>query len=384
MPVIKGTFTLEFQDNGKSKLTFIPEDQKEGIKFTNMPVNSGNFSGLSSNPYFEIKIDKIYLTNVHFGAEVGKPLGLKLMFDIFSSIRIEYIPMKPDDRVEFRRGLTNLLFVGTETVQQGLTRVYGRTTWQLAGKAVILEQLSNYEDITKHLTEFKDVGVTCELKTDGTYNELSSINEIAENLQNLFSLAAANYITTLYEDVYINGQLSASILFPLKTYIFSNRPSLIDTSIFGNREFKDFIDTTYQNYVTLRVSLGLPYFTEFYTTSKMYSPLEVEYILATTAFECLESYFRGWQGLPEASGGLKGKITRMCNHFGFTATDAELEPYRLCRNSLTHEGKFPAGSDSIASIMELRNLIDRFVLTILGYRNKPYYNVVKRAKDMAP
>lgn len=74
----------------------------------------------------------------------------------------------------------------------------------------------------------------------------------------------------------------------------------------------------------------------------------------------------------------------MCNYFGFTVTDTILEPYRVCRNSLTHEGKFPAGSNNVALTMTLRNLIDRFILTILGYRNKPYFDVISRAKDNVP
>lgn len=74
----------------------------------------------------------------------------------------------------------------------------------------------------------------------------------------------------------------------------------------------------------------------------------------------------------------------MCDHFALAVTPTELESYRVCRNSLTHEGRFPATSDKIMSTMELRNLMDRFVLTILGYRGKPYYNVIKRDKDLMP
>jgi hypothetical protein len=244
--------------------------------------------------------------------------------------------------------------------------------------------LPNYDGVTKHLIEFKDVGVTCELKINGTNKEIPTFSQICENLQNLFSLTSANYITCLYEDIYLNGQLSATALFPLKTYTFSNRPSLIDNTIHGNNEFKDFIDTTYQNYVTLRDDLGLPYFIEFFTTSKMYSPLEVEYLLSTTAFECLEGYFRNSRSLHATPGGLRGKIKRMCNAFAFAITTSELNSYRDCRNSIVHEGKFPATVDKFLATMELRNLMDRFILTILGYRNKPYYNVIKGNKDSVP
>ena len=109
--------------------------------------------------------------------------------------------------------------------------------------------------------------------------------------------------------------------------------------------------------------------------------MKLNILLATTAFECLESYYRTWRSLLEASGGLKGKIDRLCRAFGFTVTPTELESYRVCRNNITHEGKFPASVDKLITTMELRNLMDRFLLTMLGYKNKPYWNVVKNAKD---
>jgi hypothetical protein len=277
-----------------------------------------------------------------------------------------------------------LLFWGTEIIQQGTYKVRGKTTWQLNGRDISLEQVSDHEKVSKHLSEFKDVAVTCELKCNGAFREATAITELFEDLQNLFSLASANFVTTMYEDRYFNGVLSATLLFPLKTYSFSTRPSLIDLSIHGTRDFKDFIEITFPNYINYKNNLGLSYFIEFFTTSKMYSPLEVEYILSTTAFECLESYFTNWQGLLEIRNNLKAKITRMCGHFGFTVTDSILEPYRDCRNTLSHTGKFPTGSDNINLLMTLRNLMDRFVLTILGYRNKPYFNAITRNKEMVP
>ncbi len=75
----------------------------------------------------------------------------------------------------------------------------------------------------------------------GLFDESSAFHEVSENLQNLLSLASGNYNTALYEDVYLNGQLSATTLFPLKTYLFSDRQSLIDNR-FGN-ELKDFVET---------------------------------------------------------------------------------------------------------------------------------------------
>jgi hypothetical protein len=130
--------------------------------------------------------------------------------------------------------------------------------------------------------------------------------------------------------------------------------------------------------------MGLPYFVEFFITSKIYQPGEVKYLLSTTAFECLENYFTDWTGLPKILSNLKQKMERMFQHFGFAASSAEIVSYRLSRNSITHSGKFPAVTDGFLATMELRNLMDRFILSILGFKGKPYYNVVKRQKEPLP
>ena len=382
MLAIRGNFTLHYEESGKYSMNLVPDDQILALQYANLPLVMGRFTGNSTNPVFEIEIEALYLNHISMGSRREGSLNLEFSFQIFSPIRVSYIPNDPVDVVEFKRGIANLLFWGTEVVQRDNHRVLAKITWHLAGNDVVLEQLPSYETISHHLAEYKDVAVTCELKMVGNYNQLAAFDQTAENLQTLLSLASANFITAIYEDIYFNGQISVSTLFPLKTYLFSDRQSLIDNRI-GN-ELKDFVNTTYQSYVNLKDNLGLPYFIEFFTTSKMYSPLEVEYILSATAFECLEDYFRRWQHLREIKLDLKGKIARMCSYFGFTVTDSVLEPYRVSRNSLSHTGKFPAGSNNVALTMTLRNLIDRFILIILGYRNKRYYNALIGDWDTVP
>jgi hypothetical protein len=64
MPAIKGNFNLEFEDNGKYLMYLVPENLAEAFGYLNLPVIMGKFSGSSSNPYFEIEIDTIYLNEV--------------------------------------------------------------------------------------------------------------------------------------------------------------------------------------------------------------------------------------------------------------------------------------------------------------------------------
>ena len=362
-------------------MAIVPDDANAAMKYQKLPFIFGKFFGVSAKPSYEVEIETIYLSRFKLNSGAGKP-PIALSFQIFSPIKVSVSPMQSTDNVEFRRGISNLQFWGIQMVQRGSHMTLSSISWQLDGKNTTLEQLPSYTDILEHLKEFKDVAVTSELRMKENYSQLAVFREIADNLQNLFSLASANYNTAIYEDIYLGGQLSASMLFPLKTYIYSDRPQLIDCSI--GQELKDFIDTTYRPYVTYKKNLGLSYFIEFLTTSKMYSPLEVEYVLQTTAFECLENYFKNWRRLPEIKNDLKKKIVRMFDYFGFAITPKELEDYRLCRNSVSHEGKFPIGYSGAMSTMQLRNIIDQFILTILNYINKPYYNSATRSKDIVP
>ncbi len=378
--IIKGEFSLKFESSGKPILYLKTEMAKEKIfQLLAMPFGPFKFSGSSNYPYYMVEIEKIYKKSVNSQGEFS--------FHIFHDVKITYKELDEDQEVELRFGISNLLFYGTEGITEGSNWRLGKISWRINGKDISLEQLPDFEKIKEVLIEEKSVCITSELKTKCKPEDMEESTQICKNLQGLFSIATGNYVTALYQDIYCDGKLCRTVLLPRKTYTYSNWPYLIDSSVQDRYEFRDFINITYQNYVDLKDNLGLSYFVEFFTTSKIYSPLEVEYLLSTTAFECLEGYFRRWKSLSRISfkeGGLKEKIRRMCRNFSFSVTESELETYPSCRNSIAHEGKFPATVDKVISLMELRNLMDRFILTILGYRNKPYYNVVKRDKDMVP
>ncbi len=126
MPTIEGNFTLEFEDNGKYSMQLIPENLTNAVQYMKLPFTLGKFSGSSSNPYSKIEIDTIYLNSVKIGSKVGTHVS----FQIFSPIKVSIIPQKSEDVVEFKRGITNFLFWGTEIIQQGTYMTRGKTTWQ--------------------------------------------------------------------------------------------------------------------------------------------------------------------------------------------------------------------------------------------------------------
>jgi len=373
IPIAKGTFKLVFEDSGKTSLFFTPTNA--GSQLMTLPRNSGKFIGTSSNPQCNIEISTVYLSNVTIDTR-----GYRIEAKIFHPVKIIYQQLT-NEKVKLCRGLSNLIVYGTENIQYGKSWIRGKTKCILDTREVQFIQLPDFKKIIDHLKDTKGVRTTCELRLKGKYGEVNVLRNICENVQNLSSLASGNYVTAMYEEIYMGENLCEATLLPLKTYPFSNSIPLIDTSLHGGDEFKTFLETTYSDYIRLNNVLGLSYVIEFFTSSKIYSPIEVKFLLATTAFECLENYFRRWRCLNDLTS-LKRKMSRMFNHFGFNFTNTELDSYRNNRNSIIHEGKFPSSTSGLAATMELLNLIERFILHILGYTNNPYYNVVNQQKEL--
>jgi hypothetical protein len=373
VPIINGNFELLSED-AKLVLQLTTTDVN-ALKLSTMPSISGTFSGASLNPQGQITINRLYLDTFNYGSET------KLEFIVIGTAKIIYQIPTNTDIVDVKRGLTNLVFYGTEKIMFGDTFIRGKTTVTVGGHDVSLVQLPNFKDIESELEESEGVKITCEIGIQGTFDKIEELEEISENIQTLCSLASGNYVVPLYEDVYCKGTLYETYLYPSKTYHFSKSPSLIGTSIHYCQEFKDFLETAYPHYIILSDGMGLPYFVEFFTTSKTYQPTEVKFLLSTTAFECLEDYFSTWQSLEKISDNLEGKMVRMWRCFDFKYTGAELTSYRKSRNSIIHQGKFLTGTDGFLETLKLRNLMDRFILFILGYSGKPYHNIFKRIRE---
>jgi hypothetical protein len=374
-PVIKGTFKLTFKDNGKTSLEFNPESVIHP-ELLNLPWDAGRFTGESLDSTYTIFIDKIYL--VRASNILTDDTRLKL--DIFNPIKITYKDIKDDDEVELAHGLSNFLFYGMETTQRGQEWVRDTVRCILNGQEIRLIQLPDFEKIEENLKEFRDVRATCELKVKGKCKDLGSLRELSRNTQFLCSLASGNYVTEMYEDIFKEKILLETHLFPLKTYPFSNVEPLIDTSLHGIKEFKEYLEGTYQEYTKLKESLGLPYVIEFFITSKLYSPMEVEFLLTTTTLECLESYFADWKKFGPERISMKKKTRRMLDEFKVPYSSGELE-FDYIRNFIVHEGRFPPYCERFKALLGLRNLVDKLFLGILSYRGKPYYNIAKQKKD---
>jgi hypothetical protein len=70
-------------------------------------------------------------------------------------------------------------------------------------------------------------------------------------------------------------------------------------------------------------------------------------------------------------------MKELLSHFKVVYDESELD-FIGTRDKIVHTGRFPTGVVPWPATMSLQNLMDRTVLTILGYRGKAYLNCAKR------
>jgi hypothetical protein len=382
-PNISGNFSLIFENDSKATLWLVTNNAA-AMRIANVGVIAGNFIGTSLTPNCTVEINTIYFGNVNFNMTPTSFVA-KFDFALYNPVKITYRQLTNLDSVRVRRSLANFIFYGTQRIQKkGVVSLYAKSGVNIGGRKVCLFQSPDFKKNIKNLKRNQGVLETCRLWIRGEFGNLRAIEEICEDIEKLCSLASGNYVVPIYEDIYKEGRLCIRYLFPLKTYPFSKSKSPIDLTLQSSQDLKLFLETAYPQYVSLKNSLGFPYVIEMFVSSRTSLPLEVQYVLASTAFECLESYYRHWQALPRING-IKSKMSRMLTGvMPVVFTNAELQSYRDNRNSLIHEGKFLSTANPVNETYALRNLLDRVFLSFLGYRGNPYFNVATNSKQALP
>jgi hypothetical protein len=153
---------------------------------------------------------------------------------------------------------------------------------------------------------------------------------------------------------------------------------------YDTREFEKFIETSYQNFVKYKDELGLALVIEYYVTSKVLGPLETSYLLGAITFECIESYLCQYFETRKMKKDLrrfKHRTKFLWEEFGVAYEESELDFVKV-RDKVVHTGRFPKGKEDLKEYYGLINLLDRTLLTILGYRGNPYFNTTSMVKEV--
>jgi len=370
---------LKLRSDGQVRVSAMLPFAEQAVKV--MQANNGtklvacSLRGHVSNPEGEIVIPKLLL-NVQSVA--GTPQRTLVTFELISvsHAEIEYSKVAPNQTVEVHYGLTNFAFLGCEYSRTASGAYLDKFSSVLGGIELTFKRSPDHEVTVKALADSRDVAVTAELTTNVSSASLGHIKELIDDATILLSYATGTYISSIYQDIYSNGQLLKSILYSAKTGPYTHREWVIDANNLADCDLRIFLETCYPAFRTLKSDFGLNIVLEFLVISNQGRYSEVRFLLDSLAAECLLSHLSSYFtkiGKTEDMSSFRSRMKELLNHFGVTHQDSELD-FILIRDKIVHTGRFPSEVNPSAETTKLRNLLDRTMLMILGYRGKFYLN----------
>jgi len=350
----------------------------------NRPLK-GRFEGILTDSQAHVTIETIYLDRTTLDLTLNRPSFITFEFIPFSAAEVEYQQIPSGAPVKYRIGLTNLLFLGTEWITRGSRHLLNKLPLNLPSGQIFLDLLKPYNEISSELAQTGGTQVTAELVAEVTIEGRDRIRDLCDNLCILLSFATGTWISWLYEDYFLNGQLAKTSLLSSKTLPYHHADNVID--ITSGHELKDYLETSYPTYVQLKDSLGFNIVIEYYIHSKSTRILELEYLIATIGMDCLCSYLSDYfkaKNKKADLGTFRKKLESLYEDISMPYAPNELGFIKI-RDKIVHTGRFPSGTNRIDEYQKFINLYDRTILTALGYRGKPYLNITKRyTKEPVP
>lgn len=370
---VAADFELVFTEGGKMDIICNTDEIQKVMKVLSENQRKARLQGTTIAPLGKIQIPEVYLN----AAKI--PEG-QLTFIIVSPVEIDIGGMQKSRANEVRSGLSNFAFNGCEISKIGNWHVRDKFTVKVKNQQIIFRQIEDHKKIIENFRRTKGVQITSEAISHIRSDEIDKLRAILKNVESLLSFASGNYITTLYEDIYNEGKLTKTILNPFKTMSYNHREFVIDCDHHWNCDLRKFLETTYEKFESLRDILGLKVVIEYYITSKTHQITQVKYLLGAVAFECLKSHFSDYlkkKGKPPVLGSFRKKMKALFSEFDVTHTKKDLRFINI-RNSMVHEGDFPPQVQPHDELLKLYNLIDRTILSILGFKGNQYLNIEKQ------
>ncbi len=377
------------------------------------PTSRVSMQGDISIPEGKIEVTGAYVQ------EVKSSPGTKIIMKSIKPVEIKFkgeesIPLK------IRTGLTNLVFKDCEEISSNSNGI----NIEIDPFNANLIRLKDYDEKLKKLEDKKEnVVVTSEMEitfNESVYDELESI---INNMSYLLSYSSRNVVSPIYSDYLSDETIIKTILRPLLTRDYNAGDTLIDFKNFAYYcDIKDFLETSYPNFVEYKNKLALNIVISFYLEAVTLNYIDMGFLLNSTAMETLLSGYadmRKLEGTPIVQASIESNIKKVMKIFKEEKLEENEEivkkivqkvsysnlnvreklsalikdprfelkldsydwDFTEIRNGITHTGKFPdsiKASGRTIDILEEHNrliyLTDRIILTILGYKGKPFLN----------
>ena len=374
------------------------------------------------NPKGKIKVEDAYVTNlsINHDKEIGITIKLKLL--MFNLVEIIYSEnQSKTGNITAFAGLTNFVFGGCNTIlsKDDTIKV------EFEEFEVYFIQNENYKEQIKYLeNKEKTILVTSEAFMEYSKMEQLNFSEIMTHLSDLVSYPSRNRITHIYEDYYFEGKYLKTILRPAITKEYYNGNTLIDFKHWDNCNLKFYLESCFKTYLESLDNFAFNIIITFYLEAVTHNYQDISFLLGTTTIETIltgYSEVRKEEGNPiigsnrkknkkeiikileknliDSPNELAEKIVekissphpnvndKLSNLIKDERFSMKLHKYDRdfmnIRNQIAHTGQFPEIINSsgkmrdIILIKELNRLIyllDRIMLTILDYTEKPFLN----------
>lgn len=368
-----------------------------------------------------ISIERMFINSMNISAKKGEIITFQLEFLCFSAVDIIYSDEKSGN-IEIRYGLTNFIFSGCTYSEEDGKLLLDKFDANVNNINFLFKKVEGYNELEKRLKEIKG----CYITSEAIVNVLIAEREIAKStifdIIELLSFATRNFVSPVYEDHFYNGELIRTILNPVLTKDYNAADNLIDSNGSDPCTLQIFLESTYDKYQELKDVLGLNSIIHLYLISRSSIYSESKFLLVVVSLESLLSYFeeylktKGEPIKPSSLGRVKkilakelekediktedkiieriassiayahptfnDKLIPLLKKFNVKYYPEDLELINL-RNKIVHNGKFPEEFNSrlIDPHEEETRLVyflDRILLSILDYRNKPFLNIYNK------
>lgn len=429
----EANFTLCFYSNAriKVKASFVLSKTKAKPIMEELKTRSGiGLNGILFDESKDIGTISIEKMVVNFLSSISCELGRELLTLQLEMLGLSNVNIIYSNRestcVEIHYGLTNFTFWGCEYPEENGRFLPDKFNAEINNLDFLFNKVKNYEDIESELKVKKGCYVTSEAIVSLTIDESDKASFIILDVAKLLSLATRNFVYPIYEDYFYNGKLIRTTLKTVLTTNYNNANQLINVYPYTDIcVLKDFLETTYDKYQEFKDIFNLKSVINLYLISRFALFTEAKFLLAVVSLESLLSSFEEYQKSKETpiETGLVRKtekiLTRELKNEGieleeqiinriatsiayphttfqeklmslFKMFNVKYSPEDLelitLRNKIAHTGEFPEKYDSRIIIPndELNRLIyllDRILLSILDYKNKPFLNIFNEYRE---
>jgi len=350
-----------------------------------------------------------------------------LEFIVGSEVEIMYENIKQEDTVSVFVGITNFIFRGCKWDSKIPRRYFINGELMISTDDLILEfinvpkynsfvEIFTFDYFMKELKS-KQSDITCECISILKFNKILMMRTVMRKVLYILSFAACNWLATLYENTFKDKKLARTVLFPHKTFQFVGGQYAINPTGDDNCPLKILVESGYANYSKFEDTLGLKFLIEDYIMSPREGNLEAQYLLLAIAMETLASFAHDfaknnmtivpnqikkekekqiidickkmnirisdqffeqiitWAGFRDTR--LKDKLRYIFDEMHLTYTEKELSNFIKYRNIMVHAGVSRNSKKLSDEWHNLANLLDRFILTLLGWKGNFYIDKTK-------